>query len=139
VGKNSQTEFEYAMGIEYFMVGPEYFKLLKATNELATNYAGFDEKKRKEEVEKVKNRAKGFFKNYNANVDKNCYYKHIGLYGFDANILLELIKLQPSELELAETLEQLRWLENGYSIKVCETNYESTGIDSPEDLKLLGL
>ena len=75
----------------------------------------------------------------NANVDKHCYYKHIGLYGFDANILLELIKLQPSELELAETLEQLRWLENGYSIKVCETNYESTGIDSPEDLKLLGL
>ena len=63
------------------------------------------------------------------------YYKHIGLYGFDANILLELIKLQPSELELAESLEQLRWLENGYSIKVCETKYESTGIDSPEDLK----
>jgi 3-deoxy-manno-octulosonate cytidylyltransferase (CMP-KDO synthetase) len=63
------------------------------------------------------------------------YYKHIGLYGFDTNILQELVKLQPSPLELAESLEQLRWLENGYRIKVCETAYESIGIDSPEDLK----
>lgn len=65
------------------------------------------------------------------------YFKHIGLYGFDANILQELVKLPPSPLELAESLEQLRWLENGYSIKVCETTYESIGIDSPEDLKQL--
>jgi 3-deoxy-manno-octulosonate cytidylyltransferase (CMP-KDO synthetase) len=68
-------------------------------------------------------------------IERQDYYKHIGLYGFDANILQELVKLQPSPLELAESLEQLRWLENGYRIKVCETTYESIGIDSPEDLK----
>lgn len=66
------------------------------------------------------------------------YYKHIGLYGFDANILQEIVKLQPSPLELAESLEQLRWLENGYRIKICESVYESIGIDSPEDLKQIG-
>jgi 3-deoxy-manno-octulosonate cytidylyltransferase (CMP-KDO synthetase) len=62
------------------------------------------------------------------------FYKHIGLYGFDANILLKLIELQPSRLEKAESLEQLRWLENGYTIKVAETNLETLGIDTLEDL-----
>jgi 3-deoxy-manno-octulosonate cytidylyltransferase (CMP-KDO synthetase) len=65
------------------------------------------------------------------------YYKHIGLYGFDAEILEKLVKLKPSPLELAESLEQLRWLENGYNIKVVETSLETIGIDSPEDLKHL--
>jgi hypothetical protein len=98
VGKNSQTEFEYAMGIEYFMVGPEYFKLLKATNELTTNYAGFDEKKRKEEVEKVKNRAKGFFKNYNANVDKNIFRSLTEKYMTYTDTTLELTSAQWDQL-----------------------------------------
>lgn len=70
-------------------------------------------------------------------LERQVYYKHIGIYGFDANILQELVKLQPSPLELSESLEQLRWLENGYRISVCETGYESFGIDSPEDLKEL--
>lgn len=67
-------------------------------------------------------------------LSKHDYYKHIGLYGFDAEVLEQLVKLQPSSLELAESLEQLRWLENGYRIKVVETYLETVGIDTPEDL-----
>lgn len=63
------------------------------------------------------------------------YYKHLGLYGYRTNVLLELIQLKASELELTESLEQLRWLENGYSIYIAETAFESIGIDTPEDLE----
>jgi 3-deoxy-manno-octulosonate cytidylyltransferase (CMP-KDO synthetase) len=65
---------------------------------------------------------------------KQKFYKHIGLYGYRSEVLKELIKLKPSVLELSESLEQLRWLENGYQIFIAETNYESIGIDTPEDL-----
>ena len=62
------------------------------------------------------------------------YYVHLGLYGFRKDVLLKLVKLPQSSLELAENLEQLRWLENGYQIKCAITNLESKGIDTPEDL-----
>lgn len=62
------------------------------------------------------------------------YLQHIGLYGFKASVLKELTKLPPSPLELAESLEQLRWLENDYSIAVGITEYLSVGIDTPGDL-----
>lgn len=65
---------------------------------------------------------------------KQKFYKHIGLYGYRSEVLKDLIKLKPSVLELSESLEQLRWLENGYQIFIAETNYESIGIDTPEDL-----
>lgn len=70
------------------------------------------------------------------------YYIHIGLYAFKKEILLSVAKLPPSPLEIAESLEQLRWLENGYKIKVGITEYDSMGIDTPEDIikiKKLGL
>lgn len=63
------------------------------------------------------------------------YYKHIGLYGYRADILKEITSLPPSSLEIAESLEQLRWLENGYRIKVGITNVETIGIDTPEDME----
>lgn len=63
------------------------------------------------------------------------YYKHIGIYGFRKDVLLELVKLPPSSLELAESLEQLRWLENGYTIQCAITTFESASVDTPEDLK----
>lgn len=63
------------------------------------------------------------------------YYKHIGLYAYRADILKEISQLNPSPLELAESLEQLRWLENGYVIQTIETQYETVGIDSPADLE----
>ena len=66
---------------------------------------------------------------------KHPYYKHIGMYAYRLGTLRQLCKLAPSSLELSESLEQLRWLENGYSIKVMLTEYESMGIDTPEDLE----
>lgn len=60
---------------------------------------------------------------------------HVGIYGFRRETLLALSALQPSALEKAEQLEQLRWLENGYRIAVGITDYRSVGIDTPEDLE----
>lgn len=62
------------------------------------------------------------------------YYKHIGLYAYRASVLKEITALPQSPLELAESLEQLRWLENGYVIKVGVTEVETVGIDTPQDL-----
>ncbi|MEQ9231643.1 MAG: 3-deoxy-manno-octulosonate cytidylyltransferase [Cyclobacteriaceae bacterium] len=71
------------------------------------------------------------------------FYKHIGIYAYRADVLSEITKLPQGLLEKAESLEQLRWLENGYTIKVAETEHESMGIDTPEDvdraLKMSGL
>lgn len=63
------------------------------------------------------------------------FLKHIGLYAYRTEVLRELIKLPQSPLELAEGLEQLRWLQNGYKIKVGLTEVETVGIDTPEDLR----
>lgn len=63
------------------------------------------------------------------------FYHHIGMYGFKKDILMNICKLPKGTLELSESLEQLRWLENGYSIKTAITNIESIGIDTPNDLK----
>jgi len=62
------------------------------------------------------------------------YYKHVGIYAYKYNILKQLIKLSPSPLERSEKLEQLRWLENDFSIYVSLCNYDSLSIDTPEDL-----
>ena len=62
------------------------------------------------------------------------HFKHIGMYAYRANVLQEITLLPPSGLEQAESLEQLRWLENGYSIRVAECTTASIGIDTPEDL-----
>lgn len=63
------------------------------------------------------------------------YYKHIGLYAYRAEVLKEITALPQSLLEMAESLEQLRWLENGYTIKAGITNVETIGIDTPQDLE----
>jgi len=63
------------------------------------------------------------------------FLKHIGIYAYRSHILEQIVKLPASPLEKAESLEQLRWLENGYSIKVEITNQESFPVDTPEDLK----
>lgn len=62
------------------------------------------------------------------------FLKHIGLYAYQRNVLAEVTRLPQGELEKAESLEQLRWLENGYRIKVGLTDVETVGIDTPEDL-----
>ena len=62
------------------------------------------------------------------------YIKHIGLYAYRADALKEITALPQSSLEVAESLEQLRWLENGYTIKVGISLVETIGIDTPDDL-----
>lgn len=62
------------------------------------------------------------------------YYMHVGIYAYSAGILDEIVKLPPSALEKAESLEQLRWLENGYPIHVGLTDIESHSVDRPEDV-----
>jgi 3-deoxy-manno-octulosonate cytidylyltransferase (CMP-KDO synthetase) len=66
---------------------------------------------------------------------KHTYFKHLGIYGYKKDILLKLTKLSPGPLEIAESLEQNRWLENGFRIKTAVTNWESIGIDTPEDIE----
>ena len=62
------------------------------------------------------------------------FLKHIGLYAYRRDVLAEITRLPQSPLELAESLEQLRWLQNGYKIRVGLTDVETIGIDTPEDL-----
>ena len=66
---------------------------------------------------------------------KHPFYKHIGMYAYKTNTLLKLTKLKQNSLEIAESLEQLRWIENGYSISVSLTDFDSFGVDTPEDLE----
>jgi len=66
---------------------------------------------------------------------RHTFYKHIGMYAYRSDILKQLTKLPVSTLEKAESLEQLRWLENGFCIAVAETKTETIGIDTPEDLQ----
>ena len=63
------------------------------------------------------------------------FYKHVCMYAYRSDILKEITALPPSALEQAESLEQLRWLENGYTIKIGITEHESISIDTPEDLE----
>lgn len=66
---------------------------------------------------------------------KHTFYKHIGMYGFKPNALIEFADLQQTSLELAESLEQNRWLENGKKIKVAVTESPTIGVDTPEDVE----
>lgn len=65
---------------------------------------------------------------------RHTFYKHIGMYAFRREVLREVTSLPQSSLEKAESLEQLRWIENGYKIGVGITDVETVGIDTPEDL-----
>jgi 3-deoxy-manno-octulosonate cytidylyltransferase (CMP-KDO synthetase) len=63
------------------------------------------------------------------------YYKHIGLYAYRTETLTKITRLTRSSLEISESLEQNRWLENGYPIRTAVTDWESIGIDTPDDLE----
>ncbi len=70
-------------------------------------------------------------------LDNHPYLLHMGLYAYRAETLTQITKLAQTPLEKSEKLEQLRWLENGYKIKVATTDHPNIGIDTPDDLKLL--
>ncbi len=72
-------------------------------------------------------------------LENQLFFKHIGLYGYRISALKQIIKLKSSSLEMAESLEQLRWLEAGLKIGIQETEYETIGIDVPEDLEKIDL
>ncbi len=64
---------------------------------------------------------------------RQTFYKHIGMYAYRADVLLKITQLKISDLESAESLEQLRWIENGFKIHVAKTTIETMGVDTPED------
>ena len=68
---------------------------------------------------------------------QHAYFKHVGLYAYKSEVLHQLVKLPVSSLERAESLEQLRWLENGFQIYTRETQIETPAIDTPADLEYL--
>lgn len=70
-------------------------------------------------------------------LEKGDYYKHIGIYGFRRAVLLKVAEEAPGVLEQCESLEQLRWMEAGYHIQVNITEWDTLGIDHPEDLEKL--
>ena len=78
-----------------------------------------------------------FNRDFNAKqwVEQNSYLKHVGIYGYRVEVLRQITALSPTPLELSEKLEQLRWLEHGFKIKVKITDFESLSIDTPDDLK----
>jgi len=63
------------------------------------------------------------------------YFRHVGMYAYRKDVLEQVTKLKPSSLEIAESLEQLRWLENGFKVKCAITNFDSHCIDTPEDIE----
>lgn len=65
------------------------------------------------------------------------YFRHIGIYAYRYSVLRQIVQLPTSELENSEKLEQLRWLENGYTIRALECDYQGIGVDTPEDLALI--
>jgi len=67
------------------------------------------------------------------------YFKHIGIYGYRSSTLKDISTLTKTNLEITESLEQLRWIENGYVIKAEVTSLESISIDTPEDLAKIRL
>lgn len=68
-------------------------------------------------------------------LQRGSFYRHIGLYAYRADVLAKITKLDPSPIEKAESLEQMRWLENGYKIRIGITDTPTIGIDTPEDLE----
>lgn len=80
-----------------------------------------------------------YFRGLNINewLSKTIYYNHIGIYGFQVDTLKEIAKLPLSTLETTESLEQLRWIDNGYRIQTAISNHINDAIDTPEDLEII--
>ena len=80
--------------------------------------------------------AKDFFRK-SKNKNENLFYKHYGIYAFKPSILKELCDLKPTQNELSNNLEQLRWLDNNYKIRIMKTKFPNVSIDTKEDIEYL--
>ena len=149
VQNDADTVIVNIQGDEPF-IQPEQIEALMACFEehedtqIATLVRPFTEADSKEALEnpntpKVEwNKATGEAKMFSRKViacADGSHYRHIGVYAYRADVLREITALPQSKLELEERLEQLRWLENGYKIRVGVTDQETIGIDTPEDLE----
>ena len=86
-------------------------------------------------VKNIKNEALYFSRSLIPYGKTNLYYRHICIYSYKPSILKKIVHLQPTPHEMSESLEQLRWLENGLTIKLNSTDYDSFSIDTKKDLK----
>ena len=130
-------------------IQPEQIESLMACfdredTDIATLVRPFTDKDSKEELENVNtpkvnwDKTTGVAKMFSRKViaaSDGTYFRHIGIYAYRADVLAKITKLPQSPLEIAERLEQLRWLENGYCIRVGVTETPTIGIDTPEDLQ----
>ena len=101
------------------------------------NYTTLADKNKVKVFFDEENNANSFVRNYEIEEEefhKDNFYKHIGIYAFRANILEEITKLSPSKSEKNLNLEQLRWLDNKFKIKVGITEFESLSVDTTEDI-----
>ena len=112
--------------------------------QIATLVRPFSEKDSQTDLENVNtpkvewDKASGIAKMFSRKViacADGTHYRHIGIYAYRADVLAKITQLPQSPLEIAERLEQLRWLENGYTIRVGVTDVPTIGIDTPEDLQ----
>ncbi len=130
-------------------IQPEQIESLMACfdredTDIATLVRPFTDKDTQEDLENVNtpkvnwDKTTGVAKMFSRKViaaSDGTYYRHIGIYAYRADVLAKITKLPQSPLEIAERLEQLRWLENGYCIRVGVTETPTIGIDTPEDLQ----
>lgn len=130
-------------------IQPEQIKALmkcfeKEGTEIATLVRPYTDKDSQEALENVNtpkvewDKETGIAKMFSRKViacADGSHYRHIGIYAYRADVLAKITKLPQSPLEIEERLEQLRWLENGYCIRVGITETPTIGIDTPEDLE----
>lgn len=148
IQNDGETVIINIQGDEPF-IQPEQIETLmdcfkKEDTDIATLVRPFTEKDTQEELEDVNTpkvnwdtttgEAKMFSRKVIAASDGK-HYRHIGIYAYRADVLEKITQLPQSPLEIAERLEQLRWLENGYTIRVGVTRIPTIGIDTPEDLE----
>ncbi len=146
---NKKDEYNYIINIQgdepciHSNQIDELAKFLKSNKDhnIATQYYKLKDQKdlEKKQVVKVKfreNEAIAFYRELNVNQNENLNNigNHIGLYGFKRSTLLKLVELKPTDNENKLNLEQLRWMDHGYSIGIIETIYQSPSIDLPSDI-----
>lgn len=156
VAENMREEFDYVVNVQGDepFIDPDQINLLLAMLDMETQIATLIKKIETSEqlfnsnvvkvVKNLKDQALYFSRSPIPNIrgkeekdwlKHQSFYKHIGMYAYRIDVLKALAGLAQTNLEKSESLEQLRWLENGYSIRTTETSQETFGIDTPEDLK----